>query len=88
MRYKVILLSLFITILNIYPLMAEEITPKDFFGEWVVSRYIPTSGISAITYDEAKEYEGEIVVYNDKVVKFGKKSCSQPQYNIRKIITI
>ena len=84
MRHKVILMALFITILNILPLMGEEISPKDFYGEWIVSRHIPTSGVSAITYDEAKEYEGEIVVYNDNLVKFGKKQCSQPQYNIRK----
>jgi hypothetical protein len=80
MRWKSILCFLFTIIIVRVAFAGETEDTKQFYGQWIVTRYIPTRGIHGIYYEEADAYKGTVVLYGDKIASFGTEKCSQPNY--------
>ena len=58
---------------------------ESYKGTYVVQNYLPTPGLSAITYEEASKYKGTVVVYNKELAQFGDAFCKSPTYRINAI---
>lgn len=59
-----------------------EMRPKEpFYGEWVVTRLVSTTPITAMTDEYAKEFIGKTVTYSAKVARFGQEELLNPRYS-------
>lgn len=56
-----------------------------FEGTFVIESYLPTRGFSAITYEEASEFEGTEIIYSEELAQFGDEFCKSPTYSISTI---
>ncbi len=53
-----------------------------YYGGWIITKYIPTSGISAMTYEEAQDYVGMKMEFNSQYAKADGEIKYNPKYNI------
>lgn len=75
MRYITLFLAVFAT---------SGCTSSWYMDEWTVTD-VKLPGISAIGFDEAREWYGSEALYSDSLVTFRDARCEQPQFTVREM---
>lgn len=77
---------LFLTLIFLFLCSCSTTQPQNGFeGTFVIKSYLPTRGFSAITYEEASEFEGTEIIYREELAQFGDEFCKSPTYRINTI---
>lgn len=72
---------LFLTSILLFLCSCSTTQPQNSFeGTFVIKSYLPTRGFSAITYEEASEFEGTEIIYSEELAQFGNEFCESPTY--------
>lgn len=56
---------------------------EPFYGEWVVTRLVGTTPITAMTDEYAKEFIGKTATYSDRLARFEEERLLKPRYSKR-----
>lgn len=61
---------------------------KTVIGKWKLTKVLDSSEISAIDDEEAEQLIGQVLTISEKEVRFGKRTCKEPDFEVTRAETV